>query len=195
MKNASLLLCLVALHIAVPHALAEKKVYKWQDGSGVVHYSDRPLTKAAQPAELPPIMRAEVKLPKQKLESCSDHGGIDCQAGPDGDGSVICVDGFSGAGARFRFSCNSPKLSVADVSDARADGTYVVTVRNSKSVVATKPAVSFLTESGKAIALSGPEQIAAYGVAEFILSSSGAGGLNGKPNAVQFRASCANCPS
>ncbi len=193
-KNGPVVWLIFAAISCAPFNASADRVYKWEDEDGVVHYSDRVLDKAASEAKLPPIMRGEVKLGEQKLQSCADHGGIDCQAGPDKDGSVICYDGFTGAATRYRFNCNSPKLTVADISELRSDGSFAVVVRNSKSVAAKKPAVSFLRENGKEVPLKGPEEIEPFGVAEFTLLNQDAGGLKAKPNAVQLKVTCGNCP-
>lgn len=33
--------------------------------------------------------------------ACSGHNGVDCAAGADSDGSVICVDGWKGSSAQY----------------------------------------------------------------------------------------------
>ncbi len=142
-------------------------IYKSTTKDGSVVYSSKPPTKGAKPAELPEIMRGEVKLVEQKLTTCDKHGGVNCPAGPDSDGSVICLDGFKSASARFRFTCNSPKLEISDISDLAPDGTFTVFVRNTKSVAAQKPVVTYKTADGKAVKVQGPESIDGFGVAEF----------------------------
>lgn len=191
--SKELLVCLIALLVAFPSAATAEKVYKWTDVDGNVHYTSTPPSPEAKPAELPPIMRGEVKLAKPNLVSCADHGGIDCQAGPDQDGSVICFDAFTGATARYRFSCNSPKLSITTVSDPDPNGQITIFVRNSKSVEAAKPAVFFKGDESQEIKLDGPEKIDAFGVAEFLISNDKIGELE-KPTIAQLRVTCANCP-
>ncbi len=34
--------------------------------------------------------------------ACSGHGGVDCAAGPDSDGSVICMDGWKGSSVAYQ---------------------------------------------------------------------------------------------
>lgn len=36
--------------------------------------------------------------------ACSGHGGVNCAAGPDSDGSVICNDGWRDSSVRYRCS-------------------------------------------------------------------------------------------
>lgn len=34
--------------------------------------------------------------------ACSGHGGVNCAAGPDADGSVICADGWQGSSVSYQ---------------------------------------------------------------------------------------------
>lgn len=175
------------------HAHADS-VFKWQDDDGLVHYSTKPPHKGAEPVALPRITRGEVKLTTRKLISCKEHGEINCQAGPDSDGSVICYDGFRGASPLFRFSCTAPKLEISDISNLDDKGGFTVFVRNAKSVAASKPAVLFKPDSGQEVKLEGPENIDAFGVAEFIYKAKTSGEMKDKPTLAQLNLTCANCP-
>jgi hypothetical protein len=180
-------------------------VYRWEDASGKVHYSSKPPRKNAKPAELPQIMRAEVKLPKVAAVSCETHGGINCQSGSDADGSVICFDGFRDASTRFQFACSAAKLEISDISEVGLDGDFSVFVRNAKSVVAQQPTATFriLSKTGEKIEvpLVGPSSIDAFGIAEFTFSGKtgdprlAALALSAKPEKKQFQIGCANCDS
>ncbi|MDC0358119.1 DUF4124 domain-containing protein [Oligoflexia bacterium] len=193
-RKPLLRICFLVACLAFVTATAQARpVYKWEDSEGTVHFSSKAPGPNAKPAELPEISRGEVKLTKRALVSCGSHGGINCQAGADQDGSVICYDGFKGASARYRFSCNSPKLEIAEISDTR-EGTFSVFVRNSKSVDASKPAVLFKLETGRRVKLSGPEEIEAFGLAEFKYESDGNNLLIGKVSLAQLDLTCANCP-
>jgi hypothetical protein len=185
--------------LAFASTLEASPVYKWEDEKGVVHYSSSPNVKAAKPAALAPIMRGELKLAQAKISSCDKHGGIDCRAGADSDGSVVCSDGFKGATARYRFSCSTPKLDLADVSTPGSDGAFSVFVRNSRSVVAKGPTVSEKLGDGSELKLTGPAEVEPYGMAEFQWKSEDLTpgttlALNDKPDAGQINISCANCP-
>ncbi|RIL10248.1 MAG: hypothetical protein DCC75_04780 [Proteobacteria bacterium] len=171
-------------------------IYKWQDEQGVIHYSTKPNASNAKPADLPPITRGDVKLAQIRLVSCDGHGGINCKLGADSDGSVICYDGFRGATARYRFSCNSPKLEVSDISGPEDDGTFKVFVRNSKSVTAEEPAVVFKPSQGQGVKLKGPKEVEAFGMAEFIYSPQldSTGAASEPPTYAQLDITCANCP-
>ncbi len=170
-------------------------MYKYQDADGVIHYSNKPM-KGGKPVQLPQIMKGEVKLTSQKLISCDKHGGINCQAGSDSDGSVICYDGFREASPRFRFSCNSAKLEISDVSDPREDGSFTVFVRNAKSVAASKTALRYKPEGGREVKLNGPSEIEPFGVAEFVYEpavKAKEGEMLNKPTLAQLDVICANC--
>lgn len=178
-------------------AWAADKVYKWKDERGVTHFSNKSTNNPeAKIAKLPEINRGEFKLVEQQVATCDGHGGIDCSAGPDTDGSVICYDGFQGAITRYRFSCNSPKLEIAEVGDLEEDGSFSVFVRNSKSVAANKPALYVKPPEGRELPLAGPDQIDAYDVGEFrfIGDDNQTVTLRKKPTIAQLQLTCANCP-
>ena len=181
--------------ISLSNAFASP-VYKWEDANGVVHYASSPKSKTAKPAELAPIMRGELRLAQQKFVGCEKHGGVDCRAGADTDGSIVCSDGFKGATNRYRFSCSSPKLDLADVSAPGADGAFSVFLRNSRSVLAKGPTVSVKLGDGSALALVGPKEIEPYGMGEFQWKPEGAQThvVSEKPDAGQITISCLNCP-
>ena len=170
-------------------------VYRSEGDDGRVIYSSKPPSKGAKPAELPPITRAEVKITKSDLLTCGNHGGINCQSGADQDGSVICYDGFRGATARYRFSCNTPKLEITDVSDPTPEGAFTVFVRNARSVKADGTVVTFKAAQGKPLRLQGPSQIDAFGIAEYVLSVHEGGPLPSKPDLATLEVTCANCPA
>lgn len=168
-------------------------VYRWTDDAGVVHYSTKPSKPGLKPAELPKIMKANMSAPSGKLISCEKHGGINCQAGADADGSVVCYDGFKNASPRFLFSCSSPKLELTDVSEPTKIGGFSVFVRNSKTVPAKKPIVSFLFPDGRTFNLDGPAEIAPLGVGEFMFSPKPDAVVSKKPNIASLNVSCENC--
>ena len=170
------------------------EVYKWEDAQGKVHYTSKPPSPDAKPAKLPPITRGDVKLAPVKLVSCDQRGGVNCQLGPDVDGSVICYDGFREASARFRFTCSSPKLEVTDISELTPEGSFVVYVRNAKSVAAAKPIVTFTGSANKEIQLIGPQEIAPFGMGEFVFQPPLGAKLAKKPSHEQLVVACANCP-
>ncbi|HEX9638259.1 MAG TPA: YCF48-related protein [Acidobacteriota bacterium] len=44
--------------------------------------------------------------------ACAGHGGVHCSAGPDGDGSVICNDGYRDSGTPYGCGSGPPPLSI-----------------------------------------------------------------------------------
>ena len=190
MKMSAIFLAVVFLGVEVQAA----PIYKWKDADGTVHYASKPVNAKAQPADLPTIMRGEVKIPKQMLSSCDQHGGINCQAGADKDGSVICYDGFTNAAARYRFSCNSPKLEITEISDPDQEGSFKVYVRNSTSVAASSAAMFFKPLDGKEIKLEGPAEIEPFGLVEFMFRPSGKPLALAKVDIGNLNLTCANCP-
>ena len=190
LKPLSLLIALLVFGVSVASAAP---IYTWEDEFGVTHYSSKKDTPMARRADLPEINRGDVKLVERKLISCGDHGGINCQAGPDLDGSVICYDGFREASARFRLSCNSPKLEISTISDLEIDGRFQVTVRNTKSVAANDPAVLFRPELGKEYKLDGPGEIEPFGIAEFSFVPKDADPPTKPVELAQLEVMCTNC--
>ncbi len=192
--RVSIFLFSIAL-IAMPGSAVAEPVYKWTDKQGVSHYSTTPPNPEAKPADLPRITRGDVRLTEVRLETCENHGGIDCQAGPDTDGTVICYDGYRNAAAVYRFNCNSPKLEVSDISDINSKGEFVVSVRNSKSVAAEAPEIMIRpSDLPTAIKLIGPETIDPFGVAEFTYKPEVKGLIKNKPTLAQLTLTCSNCP-
>ena len=139
-------------------------------------------------------MRGEVKLSTVKLESCDSHGGVNCQSGPDSDGSVICYDGYKGASARFRFNCQTAKLELNDIGSIQDDGSVKVFVRNSKSVKANEVSITYEGINGTKAKLSGPKSIEPLEVAEYTFTPSGNVVLTAKPTIAELSLACQNCP-
>lgn len=188
----ALLISLIVL-VLCSRQLQAQGIYKWTDKDGITHYSSN---KAANPkanlAKLPKINHGEVDLGKYKLKTCNNHGGIDCQAGVDKDGSVICYDGFRGAAARYRFSCSTPKLELT-ASDLK-DGKYIVSIRNAKAVIAKQMSVSARLQDGSKVTLSGPKSIGAYGIEDYVFELD-RDKQNEKLDSAQISIMCSNCPS
>ena len=187
-----LLLLAVIMSVSALSAQADN-VYRWIDKDGMAHYSSKPPTKDAKPADLPPLLREGAKPVKAALVSCDKHGGINCQAGADNDGSVICYDGFAEASARFRFTCNSPKLQISEISELAPDGHFTVTVRNTKSVQADKPVVALSLPDGEKVSLAGPSKIEPYGNGDFVYKPSSKIVLSAKAKIEQIEVNCFNC--
>ena len=45
--------------------------------------------------------------------ACSDHGGVNCDAGPDTDGSVVCNDGWTGSTVQYHFVSDNQNLALS----------------------------------------------------------------------------------
>ena len=172
--------------------LNAERIYKHVDADGNVSFSSKPPFSGAKPAKLPEITRGEMKLVDNPLETCSNHGGINCDAGPTATGTVKCLDGYTGAAARFVFSCSSAKLEIAQVGDPAEEDGFSVMIRNMKSIKAKKPEL-YLKRGRKEIALIGPSEIEGYGVAEFVLDMKDVGSVTAKPRKKDFRVLCTNC--
>lgn len=174
---------------------AKGQVYEWTDPRGVRHFSTEKRGDQFKKADLPPLHREKGSKVSAKtggvagkaLAGCHDHGGINCQAGPDGDGSVICVDGFKDAAAPFRFFCFMPKLAVSEVMPGKDAGTFKVLVRNESGVAATKPII-FLPSSFGLPSITGPDSIAPREVGEFLVS-----GIASVPSSGDISITCQNC--
>jgi Domain of unknown function (DUF4124) len=103
MKTTTLWLAIFCLGFSLT-ATADP-VYRWEAPNGSVHYSSKPPHQGAKPADLPPIMKGDIKLSKTYFISCDQHGGLNCNAGADQDGSVICNDGFKNSSLRHKKVC------------------------------------------------------------------------------------------
>lgn len=196
--NSLASICLVAQAAVIVVALegfAEAQVYEWTDPRGVRHFSSEKQGDNFKKADLPPLLREKTVKTSIKssassvkpLHGCAEHGGIDCQAGADSDGSVVCTDGFRDAVARYRFSCSMPKLSVSEVVPANELGSFTIVVRNESGVVATKPVLTLPESLGKPT-VSGPESITAHEIGEFKVV-----GASSNPKSEEVLIGCENC--
>jgi len=190
MKHA--VLVLLALIISTRIVSAEE-IYKWIDEAGITHYSTSKSDQKARLAELPKFNKGEYKVSSTQSFTCDQHGGINCQAGEDADGSVICFDGFTEAAARFKFHCSSPKLTLSDISVPDEKGRFSIFVRNDRSVTARLPKVIFINIDGSKVPMKGPTEIKEFQMAEFTVISGFVARTHGKPKESQFSISCENC--
>ena len=192
-SRIDLLACIVlAFLLCGPRDAAAQKIYKYTDEQGRTRYTTDAPTNGARPATLPRITIApyEAKAPAGP-KSCARHGGFNCAAGNDADGSVICFDGFRDSMERFNFSCTAAKLSINEIKERDGGNTFTVFVRNLSGVDAARPVVVFRTSTKDRREITGPEKIEAYGVAEFHISLKP---FDMKPQAANLEATCANCP-
>lgn len=61
-------------------------------------------TTTPSPAPAPAPAPATCSSSCSSSGACSGHGGVNCSAGPDSDGSVICSDGWRGSSVAYH--CN-----------------------------------------------------------------------------------------
>jgi hypothetical protein len=169
-------------------------IYRWESPDGSINYSSEAPGKNAKPADLPRITRGRLGLKPQATETCDNRGGVNCQSGADLDGSVICNDGYKEVKTPFSFYCNSPKLSVNDISEIKSNGHFSIFVRNSKAVSALKPEIILRVDNLRSgIILRGPEKIEPFEIGEFIYDPQQYGEISKKPTADQITLSCSNC--
>ena len=176
---------------AIPPFSHADGIYKWTDEKGKTHYSSKAPAPGATPVSLPPVKKESFTTGRGLPQSCNNHGGINCAAGPDADGSVICLDNFRDAVNRFNFSCLEARLDIAEVKEKTAGTEYSVFVRNTSGVEVQSPSVTYESQYREKIELSGPPKIDPYGVGEFRLNIRP--GLS-KPAAANLTVSCLNCP-
>ena len=189
----SLVILLLFDLITFQVALSEP-VYLGEDAQGRRIYTSKPIGPDSEVVELPPLQHeSEASLNGEKLFSCQPHGGIDCKAGQDGDGSVICRDLFRDAAARFADHCSEARLSIGDLISSGSDGAFRVLIRNSAAVDARAVSVSYRPKLGKRVALIGPTTIEPFGVAEFEFVPSQRLLYGTKPLAAQIMLQCDNC--
>ena len=160
-------------------------IYKSTDKKGVPVYSSKPKDSKAELAKLPNIVKEPMDQGKIKpaVISCAGHGGVNCQAGADGDGSVICYDNFKNSIQRFAVSCSAAKLAIIPESYKSGVSNFSLVVRNTSAVAAK----SVKVQSDKGLLLEGPSELEAYGSADY--SSKKPPEHNAK-----FQVSCENCP-
>ena len=187
---------LAVLMSAYAAAASADQIYQWVDQSGVTHFTNRP-QPGLKPAPLARISRGDFKLARPNLSSCDSHGGVNCDAGADQDGSAICHDGFKQAITRFSYACNAPSLTLADISELKPDGQFSDFVRNKKPVKAQKPLVTFRPDLKSDVehVLFGPAEIESFGMGEFVFRPAPGDKLSRKPTLAQMTVTCENCPS
>lgn len=156
-------------------SLCMAEVYEWKDERGIRHFASRPDHQGSKPADLPPIMRekslrARIDLPAPATSACEGKGGINCEAGPDNDGSVICADGSLEATARFRQHCFTARLTINEMSEVDESGNALIYIRNEKGIAAKGTKVIFTRENGEILEAQGPLEIAPLGLEEFRLT-------------------------
>lgn len=169
------------------------QIYKIER-DGKIEFSSTPPEAGATPAALPSIGRWKLDNTKIQSKTCADRGGIDCLAGADSDGSVICRDSFKDSLQRFAFECTTAKLEIVALSEIDSSGGFSVTVRNTRAVAARGSSLTFKPQRfEKGNRLQGPEEIEGFGVVEFTFYPPSPLGLKIRPRVSHLLISCENC--
>lgn len=189
LKYRGLKRILVALLLLSTQLALAEEIYRHVAPDGSISYSSTPPNQSSQPIELAPLQRESVDSRIKELKAktptnCSAHGGIDCSQGTDADGSVICTDGFRDAVLPYRFSCVEANLSVQQFSIDSEEGQkpvrklldqsfvqkprkFRLLLRNRSAAKAENISVSFSLNREKVFAADGPNELPAYGLAEY----------------------------
>ncbi|HMO18447.1 MAG TPA: hypothetical protein PKA63_06635 [Oligoflexia bacterium] len=175
--------------------LADKRkagsISSWVDKDGVRHFSSSEPAPSVEsyPKEkinLPEIEKYDIdtrikELKAQTPETCLHRGGINCEAGVDTDGSVICHDGFRNSLEQFDISCSEVRL----ISSIKAPPSkskrlmkvpIIIEVRNESGIEAKEVRVKVsypvapYEEERIELSLEGPTSIPSYGIAEYSYS-------------------------
>jgi len=209
MKFARLLICFVlSLSVTVVplNSLAEKNsantssgIYKWVDEDGKVHFSTKPLGSKAKPANLPEIAKESYQAKINQLKSitpdnCSAHHGVNCEAGPDSDGSVVCNDGYRNAVLQFKSKCLEAKFKVASIEVEKEK--VLLTLRNNSPATAQGVKISISNNKFRRdqrlgmYQAEGPSEVEPWSVAEYTMPLPP---LPDFGNSISYRIRCKNC--
>ncbi|HMO01775.1 MAG TPA: DUF4124 domain-containing protein [Oligoflexia bacterium] len=185
-------------------------IYSWKDEKGRVHFSNKAADPSAKIVDLPPITKEQPRHQDnldQNTEAsaidCSFHDGIDCEAGADIDGSVICKDGFKETSKSYQENCQRAKLSTHMVEINPKKDLIRAIVRNERPVKAESVLVTtllgeFYRGDQKRFNMTGPQEIESYSDAEYELNLKGTiyaplKELNQDKLKSRVNANCANC--
>jgi hypothetical protein len=164
-------LFIVAVMLILGPSLAiSEPIYKKINPDGSVVFSSTPPEAGATPVTLPQIKREPAKK-INVVPTCSNHGGINCDAGSDDDGSVICYDGFRDGTERFSFKCTAARLETLKVLSE--NGEILLVVRNTTGVEAKEVAAKMKYPAGSWIVMTGPSTVPPFGMAEYRAKGSG----------------------
>ena len=179
------------LFLSTPLFAEENNIYRHVDETGKVTYSTTELPNSEQATSLPEIQKENIDKKIDGLlsaipENCEKHGGIDCPAQADNDGSVICLDGFRDAELPYRFHCLEANLQIFSftlsdienkpipfkpikpfVNQAPKAGLLQISIRNNSNVDATRVKVFINKTWREKIFALGPEVIKSYEVQDY----------------------------
>jgi hypothetical protein len=112
-------LLLAAIFVATAPAYAE--VYKWVDEKGVVHYTDKPPTENAKPAQLPPLQTYKEGA-KPKLENLAKPNSVVPAAAP---AAVLKITSPTSE-ETFRGEAERQVSVAVQVTPALSDGQFLI---------------------------------------------------------------------
>lgn len=186
-----LLLCLLLFS-----PVFAEDVYKWTDKNGKTVYSNTPRSDFQAPEELPAIGKESLERRIEELKAftpptCENHAGVDCAAGPDADGSVVCMDGYREAKISYEQYCAQAKLEakfyvefqgeprlvehrpgIDDEARKRSALGFFVTLRNLSAVKARGLEISLILPGlrRKIVRIDGVSTIEPFGLADYTQS-------------------------
>ncbi len=152
----------------------------------------------------------------QKINTCEDHGGVDCAAGPTKYEMAKCSDGWQGADVPFYIACSNVILKIVETSIVLQSGEIITlkkrqnifdavkkyhaviiqwTTRNTSPTVAKDVKIEMEVSRIEKLRLEGAAEIAAYGVENYTLSVDDFF-RNPKPryfNSALLKVNCKNC--
>lgn len=182
---------LTGVLLALTSPLGAEEIFKYVDKNGKVHFSTSPQSGGAK-AELPKVKKEnfDERLQRVRAETppnCEKRGGIDCARGPDVDGSVVCLDGFSGSTLAFHSHCGTIRLQAdaprvldgaGTLIDAKVLHSVPSAADSAKTVTMTLRSLSALPAEDVRVELTfprlptplqaeGPTTVDPYGFAEY----------------------------
>lgn len=197
-----------------------QSIYVWTDEEGHKHYSTTPDHPGSVPSNLPQIQRENIEKNIQKLKaetppSCDKHGGVDCSAGADSDGSVICRDDYRNAKLPFRFECLEARLKsefflkvegeekrvkhsqrLGEKLQGKVIQEIYLSTRNLSGVQAFGIKAEIRIAGRAPYPLQGPETIDAYGQSDYLVPPEALTGTNLRDiEQARYKISCTNCGS
>ena len=144
-----------------------QEIYTAQDESGRVIFTNRGTEDTVGPVPLPTLGKFDPEHTKILIPStCAKHGGVDCRAGADIDGSVICGDRFKESELTFLQACSTTRLEVVSFSGPDSSGEYMVKLRNLRDIAAQMPSIRMFFKPSKPLEVGVPDDIAPYSTAE-----------------------------
>jgi len=199
-----------------------EEIYRYTDGQGNVYYSTKPKNPGDQPAALPQIKKENLgerlaDIKEDTPVSCDNRGGVDCSAGSDSDGSVICSDGFRNSDVPFQLHCLIAQLKVDrfELSDAKGETVPVtedfklptaslpkditaleLSLRNTSKIEAQGVSVTFyFPEIHRSFEATGPDSVPSYGVGDYTLPLSVLSNAIGSWRTFKsrYKVYCTNC--